>query len=53
MELLISRVRTTSPQWSFLSSSLIKEIVRHGGDVSGMVPENVHQRLRDKLIGGD
>ena len=42
----------TSPQWSFLSSSLIKEIVRHGGDVSGMVPENVHQRLRDKLIGG-
>jgi pantetheine-phosphate adenylyltransferase len=43
----------TSPQWSFLSSSLIKEIVRHGGDVSGMVPENVHQRLRDKLIGGD
>ena len=43
----------TSPQWSFLSSSLIKEVVRHGGDVSGMVPESVHQRMRDKLIGGD
>ena len=43
----------TSPQWSFLSSSLIKEIVRHGGDVSGMVPENVHLRLREKLVGGD
>jgi pantetheine-phosphate adenylyltransferase len=43
----------TSPQWSFLSSSLIKEIVRHGGDVSGMVPGNVHVRMRDKLVGGD
>ena len=28
----------TSPQWSFLSSSLIKEIVRLGGDVSGHGP---------------
>ena len=43
----------TSPQWSFLSSSLIKEIVRHGGDVSGMVPGNVQLRLREKLVGRD
>jgi len=43
----------TRPQWSFLSSSLIKEIVRHGGDVSGMVPQNVQLRLREKLVGGD
>ena len=32
---------TTNPQYSFLSSSLIKEIAKYGGDVSGLVPEPV------------
>ncbi len=36
---------STSPQHSFLSSSLVREVARFGGDVSGMVPEHVHQRL--------
>ncbi len=39
----------TSPQWSYLSSSLIKEVVRFGGDVSGLVPDFVRGRLQDKL----
>lgn len=39
----------TSPQWSYLSSSLIKEVVRFGGDVSGLVPEFVRDRLQEKL----
>jgi pantetheine-phosphate adenylyltransferase len=39
----------TSPQWSFLSSSLIKEVVRFGGDVSGLVPPFVRERLEEKL----
>ena len=39
----------TSPQWSYLSSSLIKEVVRFGGDVSGLVPTFVLRRLQDKL----
>jgi pantetheine-phosphate adenylyltransferase len=39
----------TSPQWSYLSSSLIKEVVRFGGDVSGLVPPFVQQRLADAL----
>ena len=39
----------TSPQWSYLSSSLIKEIVRFGGDVSEFVPPFVGRRLLDKL----
>jgi pantetheine-phosphate adenylyltransferase len=43
---------TTSPSWSFLSSSLVKEVARFGGDVSGLVPAIVAERLRDKL-GGD
>jgi pantetheine-phosphate adenylyltransferase len=40
---------TTNPLYSFLSSSLVKEIARYGGDVSGLVPEPVLSRLRDRL----
>jgi pantetheine-phosphate adenylyltransferase len=42
----------TSPSWSFLSSSLVKEVARFGGDVSGLVPPIVAKRLADKLGGG-
>jgi pantetheine-phosphate adenylyltransferase len=42
----------TSPQWSYLSSSLIKEVVRFGGDVTGLVPPFVQARLEDKLAPG-
>jgi pantetheine-phosphate adenylyltransferase len=42
----------TSPQWSYLSSSLIKDVVGFGGDVSGLVPAFVQQRLEDKLAPG-
>ena len=31
----------TSPEWSFLASSLVKEVATFGGDVSGLVPEFV------------
>jgi pantetheine-phosphate adenylyltransferase len=43
---------TTNPQYSFLSSSLIKEIAKYGGDVSGLVPEPVLDRLRARLAAG-
>jgi pantetheine-phosphate adenylyltransferase len=42
----------TSPQWSYLSSSLIKDVVRLGGDVTGLVPDHVRERLRERLAGG-
>lgn len=42
---------TTNPLYSFLSSSLIKEIAKYGGDVSGLVPEPVLDRLRARLAG--
>ncbi|MEZ0090691.1 pantetheine-phosphate adenylyltransferase [Streptacidiphilus sp. EB129] len=35
----------TSPTYSFLSSSLVKEVAGYGGDVSHLVPELVHRRL--------
>jgi len=40
---------STNPQYSFLSSSLIKEVARYGGDVSGLVPEAVLDRLPGKF----
>jgi pantetheine-phosphate adenylyltransferase len=43
---------TTSPQWSFLSSSLVREVARFGGDVSSMVPEIVHRRLKERYSEG-
>ena len=38
-----------SPQYSFLSSSGVKEIAMFGGDVSNLVPEEVAQRLQEAL----
>ena len=40
---------TTTPTYSFLSSSLVKEIALYGGDVSGLVPELVLGRLQARL----
>ena len=31
----------TNPRWSFLSSSLVKEVARLGGDVGGLIPVQV------------
>lgn len=39
----------TSPEWSFLASSLVKEVARFGGDVSQLVPSDVHARLKERL----
>jgi len=41
----------TNPLYSFLSSSLLKEIAAYGGDVSGLVPESVLTRLNARLAG--
>jgi pantetheine-phosphate adenylyltransferase len=38
-----------SPQYSFLSSSGVKEIATFGGDVSELVPEPVARRLKEAL----
>ena len=39
----------TSPNWSFLSSSLVKEVAQLGGNVAGLVPEHVRTALDDRL----
>jgi pantetheine-phosphate adenylyltransferase len=40
---------STNPLYSFLSSSLVKEVATYGGDVSGLVPKTVLRRLTDRL----
>jgi pantetheine-phosphate adenylyltransferase len=40
---------TTNPLYSFLRSSLVKDVARYGGDVSGLVPEPVLDRLASRL----
>jgi pantetheine-phosphate adenylyltransferase len=43
---------STSPQYSFLSSSLVREVARFGGDVASMVPTVVATRLAERFGGG-
>ncbi|MGW1676712.1 pantetheine-phosphate adenylyltransferase [Saccharopolyspora sp. NPDC002376] len=40
---------STNPQYSFLASSLVKEVATYGGDVSNLVPPKIEQRLRERL----
>lgn len=40
---------TTNPLYAFLSSSLVKEFAKYGGDVSGLAPEVVLDRLTTRL----
>jgi pantetheine-phosphate adenylyltransferase len=39
----------TSPEWSFLASSLVKEVATFGGDVAHLVPPHVLERLGARL----
>ena len=40
---------TTNPLYSVLSSSLVKEVATYGGDVSGLVPPEVHASLLERM----
>ncbi len=39
---------TTSSEYMFLSSSSVREIAAHGGDISQFVPESIIDRVMDK-----
>jgi pantetheine-phosphate adenylyltransferase len=36
---------------SFISSRLVKEVIRLGGNISGLVPPSIEGRLRKRLLG--
>lgn len=38
-----------SPNYSYISSSIVKEVAGFGGDISGLVPENVELAMKEKL----
>jgi pantetheine-phosphate adenylyltransferase len=40
---------TTNPLYSFLSSSLVKEVATYGGDVSALVPDATGRRLAERF----
>jgi pantetheine-phosphate adenylyltransferase len=42
----------TKPEYSFISSSTVKEIARLGGDVSQFVPQAVHDYLKEHFSRG-
>jgi pantetheine-phosphate adenylyltransferase len=40
---------STNPTYSYLSSSLIKEVASYGGDISGLVPDTVLKRVQRRI----
>ncbi len=40
----------TAFRWIYISSSIIKDAARHGGDISGLVPDHVCECLREKFL---
>ena len=55
--LLDNKVETffimTRNQYSFLSSSIVKEVAKYGGDISELVPQVVAEALREKFSDRD
>jgi len=43
----------SDPAWSYVSSSLIKDVASHGGDVSGLLPDFARDRLLEQLGRAD
>jgi pantetheine-phosphate adenylyltransferase len=40
---------SSSPEYSFVSSSLVKEVATYGGDIAHLLPDTVHARLQERL----
>lgn len=41
----------TNTKYSFISSSIVKEVTRFGGEVDGIIPVSVQQKLKEKFRG--
>jgi pantetheine-phosphate adenylyltransferase len=40
---------STSPEYGFVSSSLVKEVATYGGDVAHLLPATVHRQLLERI----
>ena len=43
----------TKPEYSFISSSLVKEVLTFGGNINSLVPETILYKLQRKSNGGN
>lgn len=41
---------TTSLEYSYLSSTIVKEVAAFGGDISQFVPETIERRIQEKIM---
>jgi pantetheine-phosphate adenylyltransferase len=41
----------TGEDYFYISSQLVREVASFGGDVTGLVPENVNKKLKEKFAG--
>lgn len=41
---------TTSLDYSYLSSTIVKEVAAFGGDISQFVPETIERRIQEKIM---
>jgi pantetheine-phosphate adenylyltransferase len=39
--------------YSFISSRLVKEVIKLGGNISGLVPPSIEKRLKRRVLGTD
>ena len=39
----------TNPEFGYLSSSMIKEVARYGGSISGLVPSHVEAAMKERI----
>ena len=44
---------TTSEQYSYLSSSLVKEVAKFGGKIDGLIPDYAIMKMKQKLSRGE
>ena len=42
---------TTSLEYAYLSSSIVREVAQYGGDISAFVPEAIAERVLGKFVG--
>lgn len=42
---------TTNSKYAYLSSSIVKEIAKYGGDISDMIPPDIIQDIKEKIGG--
>lgn len=41
----------TDPEYGYVSSTICKEVAKYGGDVTGLLPDNVAAAVREKFAG--